>query len=996
MSSPFHIFSWQQPFLPALKQATDLWSDGRPGDAVIIVPHNRPWRYLVDIYAAAGTTGLLPKVLSLPDMVRLWRMHASPVPLRTACLLDRVALLRDCVLDLADEDHELEKRFGKLSPDAFLPWGIRLANLLEELLGQNMVTDDLPFIDEVSPPAAALLGALGRIRDAYVAALAQKGWTTPGHDFWLAARHAEDIPDLLRPADGHPVLLAGFSLLTETEDILLRSLWQAGARVCLHTDPALARHGEEERPPVHWACQEHAQWLQRWQASARPWEADAPSPVEDAQKWHYFAGYDLHSQLKALQQDLDAPSEASTAILLTHGDLLLPVLHHLPDKEVNISMGYPLDRSPLFHLLDSLFRLHEGRDKDGLFYWRYLLACLRHPYLGMLQAAAPGEEPGTGQSLRPLLRRLERRIRSGRRLVAHEDLLATLAEGEESMDAPAGEEATDGAPPAPSPERALLEELLHLLLEDFGAVSTLSGLAGALLRLSDFLTRHGQAVWERFPLDAEALYRLVRHCVPELQHNALSGEEMDSRLLHGLARQLLQQQRIPFEADPLGGVQVLGMLESRLLQFDRIFIIDATDDVLPGTPGQDPLLPDSLRRILGLPDARRRERAASHTLYRLCACAREVHFYWQESQGRSGLMDSKKARSRFVEQLIWAHEQRTGAILKPGTPPLAVATCAVAPMPPRELSLKRNQALQDAMRAFLAAPISPTALDTYLHCPLSFVWKHLCRFRPVQEVNERDDPAEVGSVLHDVLQQLYRPYRGKLVDAGTFDMAVMRAELQRQMERHDLRTQLPPDSLMMFSMAAPRRLEEYLCNQPEATILELEYPLTQVISCNGREYTFKGRLDRLDRREDGLCIVDYKTGTINSPAGALWDDEALFVHMAQVRDAGIPLEERRRLAAGAFDQLAEKLRMIQLPAYLCMLHAAGFKDLHDAALVELRDKGREYWLFGPRLDLDNGERIRQCFDVLSLLLWHMEHGPDFTGRPGEGCRWCDYQVLCHA
>ena len=359
-------------------------------------------------------------------------------------------------------------------------------------------------------------------------------------------------------------------------------------------------------------------------------------------------------------------------------------------------------------------------------------------------------------------------------------------------------------------------------------------------------------------------------------------------------------------------------------------------------------------------------------------------------------MDSKKARSRFVEQLIWAHEQRTGAILKPGTPPLAVATCAVAPMPPRELSLKRNQALQDAMRTFLAAPISPTALDTYLHCPLSFVWKHLCRFRPVQEVNERDDPAEVGSVLHDVLQQLYRPYRGKLVDAGTFDMAVMRAELQRQIERHDLRTQLPPDSLMMFSMAAPRRLEEYLCHQPDATILELEYPLTQVISCNGREYTFKGRLDRLDRREDGLCIVDYKTGTINSPAGALWDDESLFAHMAQVQDAKIPLEERRQLAAGIFDQLAEKLRMIQLPAYLCMLHAAGFKDLHDAALVELRDKGREYWLFGPRLDLDNDERIRQCFDVLSLLLWHMEHGPDFTGRPGEGCRWCDYQALCHA
>lgn len=983
MSSPFHIFSWRRPFLPALKEATDIWSHGRPGDAVIIVPHNRPWRYLVDIYTAAGTTGLLPKVLSLPDMVGLWRMHSSPRPLRTACLLDRVALLRECVLELAGEDHELERRFGDLDPGAFLPWGLRLANLLEELLGQNMATDDLPFIDEVSPPAAALLGALGRIRDAYVAALEQRGWTTPGHDFWLAARHTDHIPDLLRPADGHPVLLAGFSQLTETEDILLRSLWQAGARVCLHTDPALTTGGEDWQHRVHWACHEHGLWLQRWQATARLWDSDDAAPDDEGQKWHYFAGYDLHSQLKALRQDLERPSEASTAILLTHGDLLLPVLHHLPDKEVNISMGYPLDRSPLFHLLDSLFRLHEGRDRDGLFYWRHLLACLRHPYLGMLQADGPDGE--AGPSLRPLLRRLERRIRSGRRMVAFPDLLATLAQqAEEDADAPA------------APERALLEELLHLLLEDLGQVETLSDLAGALLRLSDFLTRHGQAVWQRFPLDAEALYRLVRHCVPELRHNALSGEVMPPRLLHGLARQLLQQQRIPFEADPLGGVQVLGMLESRLLQFDRIFIVDATDDVLPGSPGQDPLLPDSLRRILGLPDARRRERVASHTLYRLCACARDVRFYWQEGQGRSGLMDSKKSRSRFVEQLIWEHEQRSGAILRPGTPPLAVAACDVAPMPPRELRLKRNQALQEAMKAFLAEPISPTSLDTYLHCPLSFVWKHLCRFHPAQEVNEKDDPAEVGSVLHDVLQELYRPWRGKTVDAATFDMDIMRRELHRQMERHGLRALLPPESLMMFSMAAPRRLEGYLRHQPEATILELEYPLTQTLRCNGRDYTFRGRLDRLDKREHGLCIVDYKTGIINSPAGDLWDDEALFQRMARVHDDRLSPEERRELAGEAFDLLAEKLRMIQLPAYLCMLHAAGHRNLHDAALVELRDEGREYWLFGPGPEPDNDRRIQQCFSVLSLLLWHMEHGPDFTGRPGEGCRWCDYHALCHA
>ena len=153
------------------------------------------------------------------------------------------------------------------------------------------------------------------------------------------------------------------------------------------------------------------------------------------------------------------------------------------------------------------------------------------------------------------------------------------------------------------------------------------------------------------------------------------------------------------------------------------------------------------------------------------------------------------------------------------------------------------------------------------------------------------------------------------------------------------------------------------------------------------------------------AIEEYGTEYIRGRVSKIYPDgNGQYIVKGVDTLLGQPVEIRADLvvlavgieASKGSPQLAEKLRMIQLPAYLCMLHAAGFKDLHDAALVELRDKGREYWLFGPRLDLDNGERIRQCFDVLSLLLWHMEHGPDFTGRPGEGCRWCDYQALCHA
>ena len=102
------------------------------------------------------------------------------------------------------------------------------------------------------------------------------------------------------------------------------------------------------------------------------------------------------------------------------------------------------------------------------------------------------------------------------------------------------------------------------------------------------------------------MYRLMRHAEPILRETCLAQTPFPPTVLHGITRQVLEQERVPFEAEPLTGMQVLGMLETRLLHFERVLIVDATDDKLPGNPAQDPLLPDSMRQVLGLPDARRR------------------------------------------------------------------------------------------------------------------------------------------------------------------------------------------------------------------------------------------------------------------------------------------------------------------------------------------------------------------------------------------------------
>ncbi|WP_346667802.1 PD-(D/E)XK nuclease family protein [uncultured Desulfovibrio sp.] len=1011
--TPFFLFDWRKPFLPALKDFIARRTDGCPGRALLVVPHNRPWRYLQHLYALDGRPTLLPKVITFTELLGRWREQAGEPPVHTANSLDQVALLRECVAGLSRTDSGLAERFSRMEMEEFLPWGMRLAGVLEELFGYGVTAADIAHMEgEVAPPAAALLAALGRIQEAYARLLRERGWTTPGFDACETARLGEDVPESLRARDGRPVLLAGFALLTPTEDILLRRLWEAGADICLHTDAALALG---DRP--HWACEEHARWLRRWQARATL--ADAGDAADAAQpagpEFHFFAGYDVHSQLEALREDLLAempsakdaedavrldredgdeavihwtagqePAGPSTAVVLTHNGLLLPVLHHLPRKDVNISMGYPLERSPLFRLLESLFRTQEERGADGRYYWRSLLECLRHPYLAMLQqeeAVDPAAAPEAGRaSLREPLALLAETIRQGSRSRTLEEALAPV---EVRL--------------APREARAL-RELVHILFSAFAAVRTCAELADALEALCVCLQERGGHIWPHYPLDAEALYRLREHCLPVLRHNALSREPFTARQLFQFARQILRQERIPFEAVPLTGLQVLGMLETRLLHFDRLYILDATDESLPGSAVQDPLLPDSLRLELGLPDARRRERAAAHTLFRLCAGASKVTFSWQEGISRSALFDARKSRSRFVEQLIWQEERRRGRLLVPGEAPLHTPASAARPSAAQPEEIVHSPALREVMRRFLDGRISPTALDAYLGCPKRFVWHYLCRLREAEEVNEGDDHALVGKVVHRVLEQLYRPHIGKTVCAQDFRQADLAALLVQALADLGGEDALPPESRIMLELSVPYRLRKYLDEQPETTIIGLEEPLeTRLSLWEGRGFAFWGQADRIDRREGALHLVDYKTGRVRGADTLLWNEEDFWRELDDFRRAAEAGEADADDALPLLAVVRERLHSLQLPCYVALL--AGLRPeerVENACLVELYEKGKEHPLFsGPWTDEDYAVALRRCRELLGLVIWHMEHCATF--RPVTGrCAHCPYRGACRA
>ena len=965
MKQPFVLIPWQNSFLHALKDYILEACDQQPEKAVVIFPHSRPKRYLLDLFRKDES---LPRPLLLPQFftIRELFMHcrarlvipdAFPAPARNLGLLDAVALLHRCVLQLA-QGNSVHASLSQLGIADFFPWGVRLFALLEECFSQGIRPKDIAHVEaEVPALAAKLLAMLGEIHTLFLACLREKQLSSASLDAWLVAQHIEQVPELFV---NHQIFLAGFASLNGTEEVLLRHLWQQGAHVCLHSDPKLVELSEKTS---HWSCVEHLHWLRRWQARTRLFEKARTGEPQV----HFVAAYDVHSQLEELGRFLeqDDAQTSSTAIVLGDPALLMPVLHRIPNKEVNISMGYPLERSPVWRLFEIIFSMQEGRREDGRYYWRSFLEYLRHPYLRALTS-----EDGLG--LHSALQQMENLSLKGGRFLDPQRMVAGLL-AEDCM-------------------VALCAELVEYGLNSFAAVRSPRALAAALEKFCRLLLRQGEAFWQQYPLDAESIFRINERVLPALRNHELADSEFTPDFLHALARECVRAERVAFEADPIVGIQIMGMLETRLLRFDRVFILDATDDRLPGAVHQDPLLPDSLRVALDLPHTNKRDLLVAHTLHRLLAGARELHFFWQEGVRRTALFEGKKQRSRFVEELLWRIEEAEGRIFTADD--TLVRTVSSNFVPPRRTrqSLKRGPGLAAAMHALLARPLSPSRLNAYLHCPLRFAWEYLCRIAPLQEINEGDDPAAVGDLIHRVLHELFRPWLGKSLEYCNIDKKELRRLFSLELEKSELRESLPPDSYYMLELAGPERLGRFLNSLSEQTRpLALEQSCSRELVHPWGRAMLCGKLDRLDLRQDALLVLDYKTGSLAKLDGEIWDDSAFWQKLANwdASPQNDPLPE-----------LVERLPDVQLPCYLYLCEPQarlyGVQAAPNAAWVELREDGRERPLFGNAVDAKARQFIlrERVPLLLGTLIRHMEQCELFEPREGQHCSWCPYAGLC--
>jgi ATP-dependent helicase/nuclease subunit B len=936
----------------------------------IVLPHRRGIVYLRDyllhlIQAGKRRPFLMPRIVAIEDMVAEAAIQLEDSPRRLIAPPDQAWIIFGVVKD--------NPAYGRVADtwDRFFPWGVRLAALLDEIDREMASPQDIPYPADVPADAIALLEGLEQIYTAFDRLLAAQGLTTGGKRLRLLAEGIERTQ-----LDKGPIYLAGFYALTNAEERIFRHLYARGARVLWHADP-------DHLPPLY------RRWKDDWGLEVETKGKDAPASPQ----LHYYEAYDLHAELLQMQVHIPAGIQRpdQCALVLPDPSALIPALYSLPPRmPVNVSLGYPLERTALSSLLEQLMRLQEGRDEEGAYYHQDYLTLIRHPYLRRLPTPS-------GKEGRICLHFLEEKIRYyGKPFLTQKELLEVLAisEDEERDRRFLATEALD------LPEvRGFVCELHRQLLEPWKAVETARGLAAAIRGLVRFLfipfVGTEDALYDH-PLDNEFIYTLEGSVIPSLEDALFAEHPMDPRLLFSLLREVIHMARTPFEGHPLVGLQVLGLLETRLLSFDTVIVIDVNEDIIPAYEEINPLLPEPLKGALGLKGREREEAVVRYHFERLISSAKEAHLLWQAStMPGSGGLEGKRVRSRFVEGLLWEEEKKRGCLLEDAVAkaPLRISGRSLL----RQGGLEKGGKDHQQVKAFLLERslrygLSASLLNTYLLCPLKFYYQYLLGLKPAVAVADDVDSAALGEIIHQSLEAYFAPYRKRQYrKAADTDAERLISTFQKRFTGSPMYRCLAPEKKFFLEYVAAYRLKAYLLQMPETTFIEaLEQEYRLLLPLGPGQLTFYGKVDRIDKREGHRIILDYKTGRV--AAFGKGDFERCILPFA------IPKE----LGYADLKAVKDAIEDLQLPLY-CLLVASGNAEVLGsilAAYVELGRGGMEsYFIPLDRIDRLRAAALAWFSDsfpaVLAFLIDHMIEAPCFFPATDEdACRFCDYEAVC--
>ncbi|WP_301043030.1 PD-(D/E)XK nuclease family protein [Parabacteroides goldsteinii] len=651
------------------------------------------------------------------------------------------------------------------------------------------------------------------------------------------------------------------------------------------------------------------------------------------------------------KEDEMSPEEAlRTAIILPDEHLLIPVLNAIPEqiRRINVTMGYPLAGTPVASLMEYILALQKNVryvDRQPVFYFRDVLPILNHRYIS---STCP-----------EIVNALVKDIAENNRIyISAADLGKT--------------------------------DLLSVLFLPVTDVNTFSDyLINVLQELNKVMhalssgEEEEDATQRTNDLEQEFIFHYFTtvNRMKEIMQDA--GIEMKIDTYFRLLKRVTDTITIPFRGEPLSGLQIMGVLETRALDFDRLIILSMNEGIFPLRKAANSFIPYNLRRGFGLPTYEHQDSVWAYHFYRLIYRANHVSLLYDTRS--NGLQTGEV--SRFVHQLHYHYEV-------PLQNKLVVYNVSSAKTP--ALQVKKTDEVMQRLNAFHKGgnrAISASAVNTYLDCPLKFYFSVVEGIQEEEEVSETIESNVFGSILHKVMEELYMPLCGKIVTADLLkaikkDTPVLTGAIARAFAEiffmSDVVRPLTGQNFLIGEMIR-KYVEKILERDSKLTpfrYIESERKINRLFTLgdNRTEIQLKGFIDRIDEVRDAVRIIDYKSGSGTSVFTSV---ESLFDKEDKDRAKAVMQVFMYSWMLGA----APAGKTIQPGIYYMR---TLFSDSFDASVSRRieRTKTEPVTDFSAYSEAFEGE-LRRCLDEI------FGRETPFTQTTTEkACAWCPFKDIC--
>lgn len=789
---------------------------------LVVFPGRRPAHFLRKELAQRVEGSFIPPlILSMDGFVDY--VAETVHPARNVETVDAVAIL----YQIHRSAPEPLGRENFLALDSFFSLGIKLFADIEELYIEGvppaMLKEIQPFTDQMIPEhALAGLQSLHFFYKNFYEKISRMCMATRSMRYRLAAENilASGIGRFER------VIFAGFYALTRCEKDLFAKLLPGEKNIFIFQDaPGLAER-----------------------LSELGIETDCTPQSPPEPEIHFYSSPDTHGQVFALGSLLREKSgkeglpDEKTTIVLPSSETLFPLLRHgitcIGKDDFNISLGYPLHRTPVFGFLNNLMELIGSSEGDRLYVPDYMKFIL-HPYLKNIYCK------GNAEITRIMFHTIEEILQKSRTR-----MFATLSEIENSEKILTGitnklRQEEEGMTSAGIKEHL---RMIHLnTIEKFLSFRDIGDFALKCIELITFVFNNSTArLHPLFHPFSESFIRTLETVSRSLMKDM---SFMDRTSYFTFFRKYIMTGHVPFPGTPLKGIQILGFLETRNIRFDTVFILDANEDVMPDTSKEDTLLPFKAREILKLPTYLDRDRLSADYFNNLVRGAREVHIFFVENDTRE--------RSRFVEKLLWERQKRERSTTTGDYVQAVQYKVKLGNDTPSAIA--KTERVTDFLKDFT---YSATALDTYLNCPLQFYYSYVLYLGKKEEITGEIERADVGKFLHTVVASYFSRRLNRVLKETDIDMQEMDSLID-DLFGIEYGTN-PTGAVYLLKAQIKGHLREYLDKYRLPLIKERKVAIIGIeerIETTLNSIRLKGRLDAVEKRDGNICIVDYKSGS---------------------------------------------------------------------------------------------------------------------------------------